>query len=315
MACLGLAATLLAGPALAHFPDGPITLVVASSAGGGVDASARLIGVRISEALRQPVVIENRPGAYSRIASGIVAKAPPDGHWLLVITATAAIDIAVDPTARPNALQDFVPVTTIAMTDLVLVVNPALPIRSVQELLVQARASPGKLNFATPGARTTYHLEGELFKLRTGVDIVHVPFKGLVPALQSLMSGDVEMSFSSLPAALPFINAGSVRALAVTSPARSPLLPGVPTMKEAGVDGVDTTAWYGILAPAGTPGEVVATLAQAIRDVSQSVEYRRSLLNIGATPFVTTPAEFDTLLRSEIAKWARIIKSSQVPIE
>jgi tripartite-type tricarboxylate transporter receptor subunit TctC len=198
----------------------------------------------------------------------------------------------------------------LATTDLVLVVNPSLQVRSVKELIVAALAAPGQLNFSTPGPGTPYHLEGQLFKTHVGIDIVHVPYKGLVQALTALMNGDVQMTFSSLPAAFPFVKAGRLRALAVASPARSPLLPDVPTMEEAGVDGVDTAVWYGILAPAGTPQHAVDALAKAIRDASRSPEYRKTLLSMGATPFATSPDEFATLLRAEVAKWSRVVGTS-----
>ncbi len=303
------------GAAQAAFPYKPIMLMVGASPGGGVDAAARLIGSKISESLLQPVTIENRPGAYSRIANASVAKSPPDGHTLLVVTATAAIDIAVDPLASPNALHDFVPVSTIAMTDLVLVVGQTLPVRNIADLVAYARARPGQLNYSTPGTRTIYHLEGERFKLRTGIDIVHVPYRGLVPALTEVVSGNVEMSFASLPAALPFIKAGRVRALAVASAVRSPLLRDVPTLTESGIDGVDATVWYGILAPAGTPGDVIGILAGAIRDAARSAEYRKALLDMGASPLVTTPDEFGTKLREEVARWGDVIKAAHIGLE
>ena len=309
---VAFASLALPGTACADFPERSITLVVGASAGGGVDAAARLIARSFSESLHQPVVVENRPGAYSRIAYATVAKAPADGHTLLIATATAAIDIAIDPAARPNAMRDFVPVATLATTDLVLVVSASLPVRSVDDLVAYARAAPGSLNFSTPGAHTIYHLEGELFKSRTGIDIVHVPYKGLVQALGGLLSGDVQMTFSSLPAALPFIKAGTVRALAVASADRSPLLPDVPTMKESGVDGVDTTAWYGILAPAGTPDSAIHALARAVRDASRSSEYRQALLDMGASPFTTTPDEFAGMLRAEVVKWSELVKRAQL---
>ena len=302
------------GATRADFPAHAITLVVAASPGGGVDNVARLVAKGLSESLHQPVIIANRPGAHSRLAYAAVINEPPDGHTLLVTTATAAIDIVIDPKASPNALDDFVPVSTLATTDLVLVVSPSLHVRSVGELIAAARKAPGQLNFATPGPGTPYHLEGELFKGRTGIDIVHVPYKGLVHALTALMNGDVQMTFSSLPAALPFVKAGTLRALAVASPARSSLLPDVPTMKEAGVDGVDTVVWYGILAPAGTPQDTVDTLASAVRDASRSPEYRKTLLSMGAKPFATSPDEFATLLRAEVAKWSGVVGTAGLPV-
>lgn len=289
-----------------------MTLVVGASPGGGVDTAARLIAKALTASLHQSVVIANRPGAYSRIAYDAVAKSAPDGHTLLVATATVAIDIAIDPKARPNALDDFVPVSTLATTDLVLVVSPSLPVDDVQGLIDSAREAPGRLNFSTPGPGTPYHLEGELFKARTGIDIVHVPYKGLVQALTALMNGDVQMTFSSLPAALPFIRAGALRALGVASPVRSSLLPDVPTMRESGVDGIDTTIWYGLLAPAGTPAEAVNKLADVVRQASGSSEYEQTLLRIGAMPFATSPDEFGRRLRDEVIKWTGVVKAAHL---
>ena len=311
-ALAGFALVVYPGATRADFPERPITLVVAASPGGGVDSAARLIAKGLSESLHQPVVIANRPGAYSRIAYDAIANSPRDGHTLLVATASVAIDVALDPKASPNVLDDFVPVSTLATTDLVLVVGPSLPVRSVKELVAAAREAPGQLNFSTPGPATPYHLEGELFKTRTGIDIVHVPYKGLVQALTALMSGDVQMTFSSLPAALPFVKAGKLRALAVASPVRSPLLPDVQTMAESGVDGVDTAVWYGILAPAGTPPRAVDTLAKAVRDASRSPEYEKALLTMGATPFATSPDEFGRMLHAEVAKWSRVVSAAQL---
>jgi tripartite-type tricarboxylate transporter receptor subunit TctC len=311
-AFIAFASLALPGTARADFPERSITIVVGASAGGGVDAAARLIAKSFAEQLHQPVVVKNRPGAYSRIAYATVAKAPADGHTLLIATATAAIDLAIDPAASPNVMRDFVPVATLATTDLVLVVSASLPVRSVEDLVAYARAAPGSLNFSTPGAHTIYHLEGELFKLRTGVDIVHVPYKGLVQALGGLLNGDVQMTFSSLPSALPFIKAGTVRALAVASAERSPLLPDVPTMSEAGVDGVDTTAWYAILAPAGTPASAIDVLANAVRDASRSSGYRQALLDMGASPFTATPAELGDMLRAEVVKWSELVKRAHL---
>jgi tripartite-type tricarboxylate transporter receptor subunit TctC len=307
-------AALLCANAAAEFPERAITLVVGASAGGGVDAAARLVGRHLAEALGQPVVIENRPGAFSRIAYGAVASAAPDGHTLLVATATAASDTAIDPAARPNPLRDFTPVATIATTDLVLVVDAALPVNSVRELIAYARASARKLNFATPGARTIYHLEGERFKLRADVDLVHVPYRGLAQALAALMSGDVEMAFSSVPAALRLLQAGKLRALAVASRTRSPLLPDVPTMREAGVDDMEATVWYGVLAPAQTPDDVVDKIARAIGEISNSREYRRALQEMGAAPLVGTPDQFARMLHDETVQWGQIIEAAQVGV-
>lgn len=295
-----------------RFPTKPLTLVVGFAAGGGVDINARLLGSWLAEQLGQPVIVENRPGAGSRIASEHVAKAAPDGHTLLVTTAAVAIDMAFYEKVRVETLRDFAPVSTISSTPLILVVNPSVPVKDVRELVARARAMPGTLNYSSSGSGTTGHLYGELFKLRTGTDIVHIPYKGTAPSLTSLLAGDVDMSFATMPAVLQFIKAGRLRPLASTGEKRSELMPEVPTMKEAGVSGVEASVWYGVLAPAATPPDVVNILARAVMDAEHSPAFRQRLLELGAEPVAATPEEFGRLLREEVAKWAAVVKAAGI---
>jgi len=295
-----------------RFPSKPLTLVVGFAAGGGVDINARLLALRLAEYLGQPVIVENRPGAGSNIAKEHVAKAAPDGYTLLVTTAAVAIDMALYEKLRVDTLRDFAPVSTISSSPMILVVNPLVPVKDARELVARARAMPGTLNYSSSGAGTTGHLYGELFKLRTGTDIVHIPYKGTAPSLTALISGDVEVSFATVPAVLQYVRAGRLRPLASTGEKRSELMPEVPTMKEAGVSSVEANVWYGVLAPSATPPDVVNILARAIMDASHSPDFRQRLLDLGAEPVATTPEEFGRLLREEVAKWAEVVKATGI---
>jgi tripartite-type tricarboxylate transporter receptor subunit TctC len=295
-----------------RFPSKPLTLVVGFAPGGGVDINARLLALRLAEYLGQPVIVENRPGAGSRIANEYVAKAAPDGHTLLVTTAAVAIDMALHEKLRVDTLRDFAPVSTISSSPMILVVNPSVPVKDVRELIARARAMPGTLNYSSSGSGTTGHLYGELFKQRTGTDIVHIPYKGTAPALTALIAGEVDMSFATVPAVLQYVRAGRLRPLASTGEKRSELMPDVPTIKEAGVSGVVASVWYGVFAPAATPPDVVNIVARAVIDASRSPDFRRRLLELGAEPVAGTPEEFGRLLREEVAKWAQVVKAGGI---
>ena len=244
-----------------------------------------------------------------------MGKSAPDGHTLLFVTGEATLDLALDPRASPNVLKDLMPVSQIATCQMLLVVNASLPVHSVQELLAYARTTPGKLNYSTAGVKTTMHLAGELFKLRTGTDIVHIPYKGSNSALSALVANDVDMTYASLPSALPFVESGRLRALAVAGNARSPLMPGIPTMAEAGVAGIEATIWYGLLAPAGTPPDVVDALARAVEHVSGARDYRQDLAVMGEEPSPSEPAAFGEMLRSEVARFRGIIRVAGIRAE
>ncbi len=315
---IGLATLALATATFtadARFPEKTITLVIGSAPGGGTDVIARLLAAKLAEILHQSVIVENRPSADAKIASDHVARSPADGYTLLLTTATLTIDTAFAPDMRPNALQDFAPVSQIAATDIVLVVNATLPVRSVRELVAYARAAPGGLNFSSPGAKSTLRLEGEIFKQQTHTDFVHVPYHGAGPSLTALVAGDVQMSFQSLAAVLPYVNSGRLRALAVASRRRSALLPDVPTTQEAGVDGLEAGIWYGVLAPAGTPRGAVETLARAIAEATSSADYRQRIANTGAQPLATTPETFGAMIRDEVAKWREVIRDAGIRAE
>ena len=291
------------------FPSRPLTLTVGFAAGGGVDITARLIGAKLGEILGQPVLVENRPGGGSYIATERVARAAPDGYTLLVTPPVLTVNAALhkQPAFDPRELA---PVTMISSSPNILVVNASSPVKDVQGLVALARTKPGARNFSSAGNGTTGHLCGELFKLRTGTDIVHVPYNGNAPALAALLAGDVDFSFAPTPAVLSYVKAGRLRALATTSDHRSTVIPDVPTMKEAGVDGVDVGVWYGIFAPAGTPQEIVSQLSAAFRRVVQDSELRQRLLDHGEEPVASSPEVFGQHLRDEIAKWRELLKAS-----
>jgi len=244
-----------------------------------------------------------------------VAKASPDGYTLLVTAAAAAIDMAFSANAGVDKLHEFAAVSTISTSPMILVVNPSLAATDVKTLIARARSMPGALNYSSSGSGTTGHLYGELFKLRTGTDIVHVPYKGNAPSLGALLAGDVEMTFASSASVMQFVKAGRVRALATTGAARSPLLPDVPTIDEAGVANAQADIWYGVLAPAATPPDLVEALAKAILSVTRSTEFSQRLLDLGVEPSANTPAAFRALLQEEVARWAEVAKAAHIRAE
>ena len=310
--CLVLAILLAAaGSALAQvYPSRPVRLVVGFTPGGGVDINARLLAPKLSEYLGQQVIVENRPGAGTNIANEFVAKSAPDGYTLLINTPAVAINMSLYKDLPFDTLRDFVPVSVFSESPNVLVVNAKLAAHNVKDLVAMARSAPGKLNYSSAGVGTTQHLAGELFKLRTGSFIVHIPYKGTSPSLTALIAGEVDLSFANIPSIQAHVKSGRLRALAVTASRRDPQLPDVPTMKEAGLDGVEVVVWYGVLAPAGTPSEIVHKLADGIQRAAHDTELRKRMLEQGAAPVGNTPEEFAKLLREEVARWHEVVKVS-----
>jgi tripartite-type tricarboxylate transporter receptor subunit TctC len=297
------------------YPARPIKLLVGFTPGGGVDINGRLLARKLSELLGQQVVVENRPGAGTNIANELVAKAAPDGYTLLINTAAVAINMSLYKNLPFDTLRDFVPVSVFSESQNFLVVNAQAPLRSASDVIAAARARPGALNYASAGSGTTQHLAAELFKLRTRTDIVHVPYKGSAPSLTALIAGDVDMVFINVPAILQYVKSGRLRALAAAGARRSDLLPEVPTLKEAGVEGVEVVVWYGVLAPAGTPKEIVGVLANAIARAAWSPDVKQRLLEQGSEPVGNTPEEFGVLLRDEVAKWGEVVKAAGMRAE
>lgn len=304
-----------AAPAGAQtYPSHPVRVLVGFSPGGGVDISARLMSAKLSELLGQQFIVENKPGAGTNIAAAEAAKSAPDGYTLFMNS--PAVVINTELYARPPyRLSDFTGVSIFAATTNLLVVPAALPAKDVQDLIRMAKEKPGALNYSSAGQGTTQHLAGELFKLRTGTSIVHVPFKGSGPSMQALLAGQVQMTFVNPVAAGGLVKSGKLRALAVADKRRTDVLPDVPTMKEAGVDGVEVTLWYGLLAPAATPREIVGKLGDAVARATKDPAVRKALEKQGADPVGNTPDEFNAYLKEEHARWAEVIKVSGARVE
>lgn len=301
--------------AAAAYPDHPIRLVVGFSAGGTTDVVARIVGKEISQELGQPVVVENRPGAGSNIGTELVARAKPDGYTLYMVAVTSAINQTLYKNIKFNLVKDFAPVALAVKVPNVLVVNPKVPAHSVKELVAYAKANPGKLNFASSGSGTSIHMAGELFKQRAGVDILHVPYKGSAPAETDLMGGQVDMMFDNMPAAWPHVKAGKLRALAVTTAERSKTAPDLPTMEESGFPNFDVSSWFGVLAPAGTPADVVNKLNAAVEKAISKPDVQKRFTDLGAVAVKTTPAEFGEFIKSEVATWAKVVKASGATVD
>lgn len=313
-----LAALLAAAPfARAQpYPNKPIKIVAPFPPGGPVDILSRTIGSRLSQRLGQPVIVENRAGAAGNIGSDVVAKSPPDGYTLLMgFVGTHAINPSLYAKMPYDNVNDFEPISLVAVVTIMLVVHPSVPARSVSELVALAKSKPGQLTFGSPGHGTPQHLAGELFNTMAGVKMLHVPYKGAVPALSDLLGGEISMIFSSMPPALPHVKNGKLRALGVTSPARSPAAQELPTIAETGLTGYVVENWYGILAPRGTPKEIVAKLNTEIVAVLQMSDVRESLSVQGAQPLTSTPEQFAAYIKDETAKWSSIIRTSGVKVE
>lgn len=299
----------------ANYPSRPVRMVVPFPPGGGTDIAARLVMPKLSENLGQPVVIDNRGGANGGIGTDIVAKSQPDGYTVLVGgIGTLAINFAMYSNIPYDPVRDFAAVTQIASVPNMLVVNPSLAANSVKELITLVKSKPGQFNFSTPGAGSSDHLSMELFKLRAGLSIVHVPYKGFGPSLPDLLSGKVQLTFGNLPTVLAQTQAGKLRPLAVTSRARATSAPNVPTMIESGMTDFDVTSWFGLAVPAATPKPVIATLHRATVK-SMTPELRERLVANGFDPLATSPDEFGAHVRSEVTRWAKVVKESGAKVE
>ncbi|HET7198583.1 MAG TPA: tripartite tricarboxylate transporter substrate binding protein [Burkholderiales bacterium] len=307
---VALAVPPFAPAAAQSYPARPVHLIVGFTPGGGVDINARLLSAKLGELLGQQFVVENRPGAGTNIANEYVARSAPDGYTLLFTSPAVAINMSLYRHPPYDALRDFAGVSVFSESTNLLVVPDRLPARSASELVAMAKAKPGSLNYASAGQGTTQHLAGELFKLRTGTDIVHVPYKGSSPAMTALLSGEVQLSFINPVAAGPHVKSGRLRALAVAGAKRSALFPDVPTLKEAGFPGVEVALWYGLLAPRATPRRIVETLAAAVAKATRDEEVRKRLAADGAEPVGNTPEQFDAQLREDLAKYGEVVRVS-----
>jgi tripartite-type tricarboxylate transporter receptor subunit TctC len=298
------------------YPNRPIRLVVPFPAAGTTDILARAAAQKLTESLGQAVVVDNRPGAGGNIGSDLVAKSAPDGYTLLMGTVgTHAINPSLYSKMPYDHVKDFVPVVLVAGVPNVLVVNPALPVNSVADLIKLAKDKPGTINFASSGSGTSIHLSGELFKTMAGVDMTHVPYKGSSPALTDLIGGQVQVMFDNLPSALPQIKGGKLRAIAVTSLKRAPALPDIPTISESGLPGFEASSWFGVLAPAGTPAPIVARINAEVNKWLQSADAREKLISQGAEAAGGSPEQFAAHIRAESDKWAKVVKASGAKVD
>jgi tripartite-type tricarboxylate transporter receptor subunit TctC len=318
-ACAVLVTAVLAFafPAQADtFPSRTVKLVVPFPPGGPLDATGRAIAQKLTEAWGQSVIVENKPGAGGNIGAGYVAKSAPDGYTVVMgALSTHAVNPSLYPKMPFDAQRDFAPITLVAITPNVLVVNPSLPVHSVKELIAYAKANPGKLSFGSGSIGSAGHLAGELFKVDAGVDMVHVPYKGAAPAMQGLLAGDTQLMFDNLASAMSQVKAGKLRALAVTSAERSKLVSDLPTMAEAGVPGFDISTWYGLLAPAGTPPDVIAKWNADVTKILSAPEMRERLATQGAEAAPDSPADFAKFIASELVKYAKIVKASGAKVD
>jgi tripartite-type tricarboxylate transporter receptor subunit TctC len=306
LAALLLAATL---PALAAYPDHPNKLIVPVPPGGGVDILSRAIGAKMAQSMGQPVVIENKAGASAAIGTELLAKSPPDGYTIMMGYSAHATNPIFVPKLPYDTSKDFAAIAHVGYIPLILVVNASSPYMTVQDLIAAAKAKPGQLQFASGGAGAGAHLSGELLKTTANVDVVHVPYKGNAPALTDLLGGQVTMMFDTITSALPHVKTGKLRALAVTSPKRSPLAPDIPTMIEAGLPDFDISAWYVMFAPAGTPKDVMARLNAEVNKAIADPDLRRTLGEQGVEFTGGTPEDADRFVHGEVERWSRIIKT------
>ncbi|MCC7040874.1 MAG: tripartite tricarboxylate transporter substrate binding protein [Burkholderiales bacterium] len=316
-AAFALTAAAAPTPALAQaYPTRPVKLVVPFPPGGSLDRAGRLVAQKLSEQWGQSVVVENKPGAGGNIGADLVAKSPADGYAILLgALSTHAVNPSLYKTMPYDAARDFVPITRIATTPNVLVVNASSPVNTVQDFIAYTKANPGKLSFGSGSNGSAGHLAGELYKVDTGTDAVHIPFKGAAPATQALLAGDTQFMFDNLANAMAQVKAGKLKALAVTTAQRSPLVPDLPTMAEAGLTGFDISTWYGLFAPAGTPDAVVAKWNTDVTRILNSPDVREKLIADGAAPSPDTPEAFKRFVADELAKYARIVKASGAKVD
>lgn len=293
------------------YPNRPIRWISPWPAGGANDVFSRALAQKLTESLGQPVIVDNKAGAAGTIGSDLAAKAPGDGYTIVMGSSpTHAIAPSMYSALPYDPIRDFVPVTLVAVVPNVLIVHPSVPAKSVTELIAYAKANPGKINFASTGNGTSQHLSAELFKTLTGIDIVHIPYKGTAPALTELLAGTVQMAFENMPALLPHIQAGKLRALAVTPAKRSAVMPDIPTVAEAGVPGYEAAVWFGVLVPAKTPRAIVDKLHEEIMKALETPDLKARMASLGAEVVGLGPDQFANYLTAEIPKWAKVVKAA-----
>ncbi len=308
-------AALCAFSAAAEYPARPIRYVVPFPPAGATDILARVVADKLAPALGEQVVVENHPGAAGNVGTEVVAKSPPDGYTILQLTAAQSISETLYTKLPFRLERDLAPVALVALVPNVMVVNPAVPATTVREFIDYVKARPGKVNFASSGAGTSIHMSAEMFKMMTGVDMVHVPYKGSAQAIADLIGGQVSVMFDNLPSSMPHIKSGRLRALAITTATRYPALPDLPTLAESGVPGYDSSAWFGIVAPTGTPKEVVDRLNLEVNKILALPDVKERLEAQGAVPMPGSPADFGHLIHTEIEKWAKVVKASGARVD
>ena len=313
LAAAGLA--LAQDAAAQSFPTKAITIVIPATPGGAIDLTARVIGPKLTDAWGKPVVVENKAGATGIIGTEFIAKAAPDGHTLVLVASSHAINPSMFKKLPYDTVKSFEPVVLTHVLPLVLVVHPSLPVKNVQELIAYGKANPQKLSFASSGPGGAPHMSGELFKSMTGIDMLHVPYKGSTAAHSDLLSGRTTLMFDTVSAVNAHVKGGALRALAVTTPKRSAAMPEVPTMAEAGLKGYETSTWGGVLAPAGTPKDVVAKLNAEMNKALAAPDVRQRMLDAGIEPQGGTPQQFATFIQSEMVKWGKVAKTAGIQPE
>jgi tripartite-type tricarboxylate transporter receptor subunit TctC len=298
-----------------EYPTRTVRLIVPYSPGGPTDVYSRLLAQGLGESLKQAFVIENRPGAGTIVGTDVAAKSAPDGYTLLLMSSTHTVNESLVHNKSYQLMRDFVAVAPVISSDLVMVVPPALPVNNLKEFIALAKAKPGALNFASSGQGSNYHMAGELLKAMTGTEMMHVAYRGSGGARTDVLAGQVQMMFDSVPTMAPLVLAKEVKALATTGKERSPILPDVPTMAEAGVPGYEATLWVGVMAPAGTPKPIVDMLNTEINKILARPDVKETLAKQGAVGMSMTPAEFDAFLRAQIAKWEKVVNSAGLKLD
>ncbi len=314
---LSAASIIAATPARAAtaYPSKPIRVIVAYTPAGTTDILARAVGQKMTEAWGQTVIVDNRPGANGNIGTEITANATPDGYTILMATAaTHGINNTLYPDLKWDAVKSFAPISLVALVPNILVVNNALPVKSVKELITYGAANPGKLNHGSPGLGSTGHLSAELFKSSAGIKMTHVPYKGSAPTLADLIGGQIQVVIDNMPPYLPHVQSGKIRGLAVTTAKRSPAAPNLPTMQEAGVTGYEAGSWFGLLAPAGVSKDIVQKLSAETQRILQLPDVKERLSGQGAEPAGGSPEEFAAFIRSEQAKWRKVIQQANIKL-
>jgi len=313
LAAIGLLLVPAVSVAADPYPSKPVKIIVPYPAGGVADLLPRIVGEKLSQIWKQPVVIENKPGASGNIGMELAVRAEPDGYTLVLApTGNLTVNPILFPNLPFNPQKDLAPITILASSPNVLVVHPSVPAKTVKELVAYAKANPGKLNYASPGEGSGAHLAGELLNMEAGIQTTHIPYKGLAPAVTDLLAGNVQMMFAGISTVLQHVNSGKLVAIAVASPSRLTPFPNVPTVSESGIPGFDVTSWYGLLAPAGTKGDVIATIRRDIVRVYGDAKVMEKLGELGLIPVGNRPEDFARTIKSETEKWSDIVKKANI---